>query len=179
MKTALIAVLLAMPTVASAQAQDQAAAARAAGGCGPEQVEFDVKTDKTQHAPAQPDPGKALVVVLEHEKSDPGFKIGAVTTRIGLDGAWVGANHGASFLAFPVDPGDHRVCAQWQSTFKRYSKLASAASLYAEAGQIYYFETRVDERSHDQPAVRIDPLDPAEAQILLATAAQSVSHPKK
>lgn len=177
MKIFLVALLFAMPPIA--QAQDPAAAARAAGGCGPDQTEFDVKVDKTQHEPGQPAPGKALLVVLEEEKFDAGFKIGAVTTRIGLDGAWMGANHGASFTAFSVDPGDHRVCAQWQSTFKRFSKLAAAASVSVEAGQIYYFETRVNERTHDQPAVRIDPVDPAEAQILLASAGQSVSHPKK
>jgi hypothetical protein len=177
MKNMLLFLLFVIPIVA--QAQDPASAARSAAGCGPEEVEFDVKTDKTQHAAPQPQAGKALVVVLEQEKSDVGFKIGAVTTRIGLDGAWVGANHGSSYLAFPVDPGDHRICAEWQSTFKRLSKLASAASLTAEAGQTYFFETRVDERTHDRPAVRIDPLDPAEAQILLASSSLSFSHPKK
>lgn len=177
MKTVLAVLLLAGP--AFAQTQDPAAAARSAAGCGPQEVQFDVKIDKTQHAPAPPSSGKALVIVLEQEKSDPGFKIGAVTTRVGLDGSWVGANHGSSFLAFQVDPGEHRVCAQWQSALKRISLLASAATLLAEAGQTYFFETRVDERTHDRPAVRIEPLDPAEAQLLLASAGQSVSHPKK
>ncbi|MFY9531896.1 MAG: hypothetical protein WAR24_23580 [Candidatus Acidiferrales bacterium] len=38
----LLLLLLASPVFA----QDQAAVARAAAGCGPDQVEFDVKTDK-------------------------------------------------------------------------------------------------------------------------------------
>lgn len=177
MKTLLAILLLAAP--AFAQTQDSAAAARSAAGCGPEAVEFDVKVDKAQHSLAQPVTGKAAVVVLEQEKYDPGFKIGAVTTRVGIDGAWVGANHGSSFLTFQVGPGEHRICAQWQSSLKRISKLASAATLVAEAGQTYFFETRVDERTHDHPAVRIEPLDPAEAQLLLASAGQSDSHPKK
>jgi hypothetical protein len=51
-------------------AQDRAAAARAAAGCGPDKVQFDVKTDKQQHSESQPEGGKALVYVFENEKRD-------------------------------------------------------------------------------------------------------------
>jgi hypothetical protein len=80
------------------------------------------------------------------------FKIGAVKIRIGLDGQWVGANHGNTYFYFPVDPGDHNFCANWQSSHGRLLKLSSAVSLTAEEGQVYYFPTKVDERSHDNPA---------------------------
>jgi Protein of unknown function (DUF2846) len=166
--------ILTVPVVA----QDQATA-RAAAGCGPANVEFDVKTDKKQHSEATPEAGKALVYVFEEEKQDPGFVIGAVTTRIGLDGQWVGANHGKSYFFFSVDPGDHNLCASWQSSLSFRSKLASAASLAAEAGKVYYFRAKVDERTHEQSALKMELVDPAEGKLLLADSALSEPHPKK
>jgi len=177
MKNLMVLFLLAVLTM-PVFAQDQAAA-RAAAGCGPDNVEFDVKTDKKQHSEMTPEVGKALVYVFEEERLDPGFVIGAVTTRIGLDGQWVGANHGKSHFAFPVDPGDHNLCTGWQSSLGFRSKLASAASLTAEAGKVYYFQTKVDEREHDRPAVKLEAVDPAEGKLLLAESSQSTSHPKK
>jgi hypothetical protein len=172
----LIVVLLTLP----AFGQDQAAVDRAAAGCGPDKVQFDVKTDKHPQSEAQPEAGKALVYVFENEKRDrDALPILNVTTRIGFDGQWVGANHGESYLFFSAAPGDHSLCASWQSSLSMYSKLASAASLTAEAGKVYYFQTKVDERNHHQPAVRLEPVDPAEAKLLLAGFSLSSSHPKK
>lgn len=172
-------VLFAMPMIAHGQDSQDAAALAHAAGCGPSEVEFNVKTDKNQHPTPQPEAGKAMVYVFDTIKLDPGLVIGTVTLRIGLDGSWMGANHGDSYFYFAVDPGDHRICAQWQSTFGRLSKLASAASLTAEAGQVYYFRANADARSHDRGAVRLEPLDPAEALLLTSFSAYSTSHPKK
>jgi hypothetical protein len=178
MRTVLAVLLFAFLTL-PVFAQDQAATARAAAGCGADNVEFDVKTDRNQHPEGQAEAGKALVYVFEDEKTDPGLVIGAVTTRIGLDGQWMGANHGKSYFFFSVDPGDHSVCASWQSSLKRLSKLAAAASLTAARGSVYYFQAKVDARSHDRPAVWMEAVDPAEAKILIASASLSTSHPKK
>jgi hypothetical protein len=179
MKSLLAILLFAMPMIARGQdTQDAATLARSAG-CGPSQTEFNVKTDKNQHPTPPPASDKAMVYVFDSIKLDPGLVIGTVTLRIGLDGDWMGANHGDSYFYFPVDPGEHRVCAQWQSTFERLSKLASAASLTAEAGQVYYFRAIADARSHDRGAVRLEPLDPAEAVLLTSSSAFSTSHPKK
>jgi len=167
--------LLALPGLA----RGQAAAARAAAGCGPKQVQFDVTTDKKQHTVGQAEAGKTLVYVFEDETRDPNQRLGNVTIRIGVDGQWVGANHGKSYFFFPVDPGEHAVCANWQASFKMYSKLASAASFTAEAGKAYYFRTSVEERTNYPPAVRIEAVDPAEGQLLVAGSALSSSHPKK
>lgn len=168
--------MLAVPV----QTQDKTAAARTAAGCGADNIQFDVKTDKSQHPQGQVPAGKALVYIFEVEKTEAGaFKIGAVTIRIGLDGQWVGANHGNTYFYFPVVPGDHNICANWQSSLGRVSKLASAVSLAAEAGKVYYFLTKVDEQSHDNPAVWMEAVDPAEARLLIASASLSNSHPKK
>jgi hypothetical protein len=171
--------LFAIPVVAHPQKTQDAATLARAAGCGPNEVEFNVKTEKNQHPTPQPEAGKALVYVFDTIKLDPGPTIGTVTLRIGLDGSWVGANHGDSYFYFPVEPGDHRICAQWQSSFGILSKLASAASLTAEAGQVYYFRAIADARSHERGAVRLEALDPAEALLLTASSAFSTSHPKK
>jgi hypothetical protein len=179
MKSMLVVSLLTMLAV-PVPAQDQVTAARTAAGCGADNVQFDVKTDKSQHPQGQVPAGKALVYIFELEKTDAGaFKIGAVTIRIGLDGQWVGANRGNTYFYLPVAPGDHNFCANWQSSLGRVSKLSSAVSLTAEAGQVYYFATKVDERSHDNPAVWMEAVDPAEAKLLIASASLSNFHPKK
>lgn len=162
-------------------AQDQAAAARAAAGCGADGVDFGVKTDKSKHPLAQPEAGKALVYVLEYERRNTTFNIGngGITTRVGLDGHWVGANHGASYFFFSVDPGEHRLCTNWQSSFKTFSKLGSATSFLAEAGKVYFFRVEVELRPEHLPAVRIDPVDNADGQFQISSSAFSTSHPKE
>lgn len=153
--------------------------------CGPEKTQFEVKTDKHGHPKAAADPDKAVVYVFERVWLDAdAVPVNLATIRIGIDGRWVGANHGNSYFSFAVDPGSHAVCADWQSSWVRISRpgssanLASAASLTAEAGRVYYFQADVDERSHHQPMVTIEPLDPAEAKLLIATSAISSSRPK-
>lgn len=174
-----LAVFFLASFAASVFAQDQAMAARTAAGCGADNTQYDVKTDKTQHPQGQIPAGKALVYVFEQERTDPGFKIGAVTIRVGVDGQWIGANHGNTYFYFPVDPGDHSICANWQSSIGKIAKLASAASLTAAPGQVYYFQTKVDERSHDTPTIWVQPVDPAEAKLLIASASLSNFHAKK
>lgn len=104
--------LLALPLIGRAQTTDL----RTAAGCGPTNMQFNVKTDSTHHAVNQPEPGHALVYVIVQGKPEGGEA--RVTTRVGLDGNWVGASHGASYLSFPVIPGDHHVCTDWQSSLK-------------------------------------------------------------
>lgn len=177
-------VFLALPLAA---AQDPAAVILGSG-CGPDKIQFDVKTDKHQHAESRPEPGKALVYVFEQVKLDSDeLPVNLATVRFGLDGQWVGANHGNSHFSFAVDPGDHALCASWQTTWVKISRLASAAdlssaaSLTADAGRVYYFEAAVDERNHDhpQPGVKLRAIDPAEGKLLIAGSSLSSSRPKK
>ena len=89
-KFLLLGLLLVTPVLA----QDQAADLRTEAGCGPAKTKFDVKVDKKQHVVTQPEAGKALVYVFEEYQSDPRYPpIGHLTTRVGLDGKWVGATH--------------------------------------------------------------------------------------
>lgn len=157
-------------------AQDQAAAAHAAG-CGPNEIKFTVKTDKKQHPTAQPSSGKALVYVFGGEDIDvSGFAIGGregLTTRWGVDGAWVGAGYRNSYFFFSVDPGDHRLCAGRQSN----SKPSAAMTITLEAGKAYYFRTKTHHLGTG--GEELEPIDPAAAQLLIAASPFTVFEPKK
>jgi hypothetical protein len=174
----LFATIPALATHAQNNDQDAASLARAAG-CGASDVKFNVKTEKNQHPTAQPESGKAIVYIYNAVRTGASINIGSITVRVGLDGEWVGANHGQSYFYFPVELGDHRICAQWQSSIGRLSKLASAASLSAEPGQTYYLRAFVDTGTHGEPFVKLEPLDPAEAILISANSAFSTSQPKK
>jgi hypothetical protein len=162
-------------------AQDSGSAPRAAAGCGPSQVQFDVKANKNLHTTAQPEPGKALIYVFEEERRDSGTTwLGSVTTRVGLDGSWAGANHGKSYVSISADPGEHRLCTDWQSSLKTLFKVGSAATLTAEAGKIYYYRTIVYYPTKErEPQVKLEPLDSAEGQFLISSSAFSRFQPKK
>jgi len=140
-----------------------------------------VKTNKNQHAVTHPESGKALVYVVVEERSDPhAMQIGHVTTRVGLDGNWVAANHGGSHVSFAAEPGEHRVCTDWQSSLKSVQKLNAAADLTAEAGKTYYYRMEVTIPWKDHAAqVRLKAVDEAEGLLLVSKSALSTWKVKK
>jgi hypothetical protein len=136
-KMLLVVLLLALP--ARAQGQDQATEALPMTGCGPEKVEFDVKTDKKQHPTGQVEPGKALVYVFDDERRDPHSSYwGDMTVKVGVDGTWMGATRYQSYFFFPVDAGVHRMCAGWQSRLQKFAKVHTAASFSVVTGEVNY-----------------------------------------
>lgn len=140
--------------------------AAAEAACGPYNAKFDVETQGGPHKLQPPDPGKALVYIIEQDWG-PG-----VTARAGFDGAWVGANRGNSFLFFSVDPGEHHLCTDWVTGYLN-GRVASLAPLTAEAGKTYYFRLRIS------PYFDLDPVNSDEAKLLIASSLLSISHPKK
>ena len=178
MRVALMFLFLA----SSALAQSQPASTPPSTSCGPSQVKFDVKLDNTQHSLGQPEPGKALIYVIEVFQRPPG-ELGIPTIRVGLNGAWVGANHGSSYLSFSVDPGEHHLCTNWQSVFKRLSDQHSLTSFTAQAGKTYFFRVQVYEESAGGKGqfwtIDLQPVDTDEGNYLLASAPLSLSKPKK
>jgi len=137
-------------------------------------MQFDVKLDDTLHVLAQPEAGKAIVYIFEDDFSGP-------TMRIGVDGSWVGATTGKSFIYFTLAPGDHNVCTEWQSTvFKKTSeRIGAARTLTVEAGKVYYLRMTFEEVRQTSGRIRFELSDNAEGQFLLSSSALSNSHPKK
>ena len=177
MKAALVVILFAT----SAFAQDQSAIASVEAACGPKEVQFDTETAQNQPL-SQPEAGKSLVYVVEVFDKVVG-QISRPTLRVGLDGKWVGADKGNSYLSVSVDPGEHHLCTRWQSHWRRYSNEAAFAGFTADSGKIYYFRARIAELGGSGGAsnfsLDLEPLNPDEGKYLVASSAFSVSHPKK
>ena len=108
-------------------------------GCGPGNENFDLKTEPniSQPDPA-PTPGKALVYFVQDDRyflSRP-----RPTVKWGVDGSWIGATRSLTYFHIAVDPGEHHLCAQWQSAvILSESKQTAVAHFVAEPGRVYYF----------------------------------------
>jgi hypothetical protein len=168
MKVALIALLFA------ASAFAQAPIDSAASACGPDRVDFKVKLDKSQHAPAQPVPGKALVYFIHDAGTEE--LLAYPTTKMGMDGRWLGANHGDSYFYVSVEPGEHHMCADLQTS--RYEDRTEFAHFQAEAGKVYYYRTRLV-MSRAMELLELDPIDSDQGRFLIESFPLSVSKPKK
>ena len=167
MKIALGALLFAVST----WAQDPTAITNAA--CGPWNVSFNVALDQSLHTPAQPAPGWALVYVIHDAGTSSLFAY--PTTKLGVDGKWVGANHGDSFLSFSVEPGEHHLCTTLQSSI--VDDRVEMAHFTAEAGKVYYFRTRLV-LSKSVDLLEMQPVDSDQGKCLIESYPRSVSTPK-
>jgi hypothetical protein len=142
--------------------------------CGSPTAQFDVKIGPETRPTAQPQDGKVLVYVVEDQQ----FKfVKDATVRVGLDGAWVGANRGNSYLAFSVEPGEHHLCADWQSSFA--GRLLSLAKFTAGAGKIYYFRARTTGAKDERSALDLESVNSDEGGLLVSRAQPSISTVKK
>jgi hypothetical protein len=179
--TFLLLAFSAFPTLA----QSQADSARTAAGCGPGLAMFDVKVDKKQHPVPAPSEGKALLFFVQQFHTNANIKIGGITSKVGIDGKWVGANHGDSYFFIEVDPGEHRVCSGVQATLGPLTKLGSAFTLTAESGKSYFIRTRIvsdvpatQGGTAPSPEFHFAIIDSAEAAFSISTAGLSKSHQK-
>ena len=155
--------------------QNQPSPVPANGGCGPSATFFDVTTSKNQHPMmVQPEQGKALVYVIEDIEAGP-------TMRVGMDGVWVDANKGKSYLSVSVDPGEHQFCTNWQSRAagKGSTRIGAAVTLTTEAGKVYYLRMQSYERTESDRSIKLEPVETAEGQFLVSSSALSNFHPKK
>jgi hypothetical protein len=109
-------------------------------GCGSADVKFKVETGSgsEEHRAT----GKARLYVVEAFRR-PIFEFRNPTIRIGLDGHWLGATNINHFLASTIDPGEHRICVQWQTTQSALSRKVKTAAFVAVAGGEYYFRVGI------------------------------------
>jgi hypothetical protein len=176
LKLLIAVILIGLPVYAQAQSsQDQSA-----GGCGSSKDGWDVSTTKQPPPAPKPESGKALVYIIQTMVDAPPIGGNKATTRLGMDGNWIGANHGNSYFYFSVDPGEHSLCTDWQSVLYTRSGLVSATDLNAQAGEMYYFRISVrDVTNYRDGDVEIAPMARAEARLLLQDSQFATSHPKK
>jgi hypothetical protein len=168
MKVALVAFLFA----ASALAQGPSGVL--APACGSGDVDFKVKLNYAAHTVEQPEPGKARIYFIHDAGTSALFAY--PTTKLGVDGAWVGAGHGNSYFSISVEPGEHHLCAILQSSVVEDRK--ELAHLTAQAGKTYFYRTRLV-MSKEVELLELEPLDSDQAMYLIASYPLSVSTPKK
>jgi hypothetical protein len=149
-----------------------------APGCGADGQKFSVSTGGAK-PDAQPAAGKALVYFVEDDTEFA--SVPKPTTRVGVDGTWLGATHGNSYLFLTLDPGEHHLCSSWQTAVVLGNGHPSAAAHFtAAAGGVYYFEMRNRwwrDVGHAETSLR--PLDSDEGQLLISKYDYSASKPKK
>jgi hypothetical protein len=169
-----VAVLLLL-CIAPALAQDNSTGNDPRAACGPFTVKFETH-ESSNSPPAQAEPGKALVFVVEDYKP-LGNVVGKPRLIIGLDGTWIGATHGYSYLYFPAQSGEHHLCVSEQSHLGVLAKVAFAR-FHAEPGKVYYFRAREMEFRTTQ-YLDLDSIDPDEGKYLVGSAQLIASKPKK
>ena len=155
----------------SVPAAAQSAATFYQQACGPRDASFSVQQVNKQ-APTAPDPGKALVYVIQRS---PGIRF---VTRVGLDGAWARVIDGDSYVPLTVTPGEHHLCAATQD---RKNPEAELIHFKAEPGKVYYYLVRCMPGSNDSGrfiTMSLDVVDSEEARYLIASDTQSVAKPK-
>ncbi len=150
---------------------------RLASACGPAHINYKVDLDRSQHGPVPPEAGKALVYFI-HEAGIPFEKltIGYPTTKYAVDGSWVGADHGDSWFAVAVAPGEHHVCTVLQSSF--VDQRVELAHFTAEAGKAYFFRTRLV-MSGSVELLELERIDSDQAVYLISSYPLATAHAKK
>lgn len=173
-----LAFLLLAPSVF---AQSSGSSAFVPDACGPAKEEFSVKADKNNHTIGQPETGKALVYFIEEYPLAAGLI--HPTVRLAMDGKWIGANRGGSYFSFSVAPGDHHLCASWQSESADIATQYSLMPLTAEEGKVYFF--RIEPRAEAYRGLgeawskELEPVNLDEAKYLISTLPLSISRVKK
>lgn len=143
--------------------------------CGPDQVNFAVRTEDSPQPVLQPEPGKALVFVIS-EILKP--------MRAGMDGGWVGANAAQSYFSFSVDPGEHHFCAEGKFFLGSKGKRISLTSFVAESGKTYFLRARLFpdfpvEHGRFPIFFDLELINPDQGEYLVETSPHSISYPKK
>jgi len=144
--------------------------------CGPG-TNFKVKLESPPATPVLPPAGKAEVVFIHDVGGGPFTGLFAYpTSRYAIDGAWSGANHGSSWFAVSVEPGEHHVCTNLQTSV--VGELTELAHFTAVAGKTYYFRTRLI-MSRQVELLDLEPIDTDQGDYLTKIYSLSVATPKK
>jgi hypothetical protein len=136
--------------------------------CGRDDAQFKVTTEASQPLPV-PASGKAQIVFLETEDT-AGMVLSGVITRLGVDGAWVGATKGNSYFALSVVPGQHHLCANWPADFSTEWARTGLDSLNAKPGKVYYYRIKIRHirtREADEHSLDLTPVNEDEGKYLV------------
>jgi hypothetical protein len=151
---------------------------KAPAACGSWDINFDVKLDASPQTPAEPESGRAKVYFIQDAGTLLSFGYPTATTKIAIDGNWVGVNEKRSYFSVSVEPGEHHVCVVEQ-THMPWEKV-ELAHFVAEAGNVYYFRIQRSQfQNGSTQYLEFHPADSDEAKYLIASDPLSVSRAKK
>lgn len=154
-------------SLAQTHSQDETTVA-----CGKADTTFSVHFEKNRFASRVSDSQNATVYVIEQFVSNDKGHFGRPTIRQGLDGQWIGATQGLSYVAALVAPGAHHLCSQVQSHTKKLSSMISLNNFIAEANHSYYFRSQIHT---DSTPLALEQVSEDEGKYLLSEAPLSKS----
>jgi len=134
--------------------------------CGDLRVSMAVDLDNAHHDIAQPEPGKATIYFIQDTGTflkTPAYP----TSKIGIDGNWVGTNKKNSYFSVSIDPGERHLCAAVQSSFV-HEKTIALAHFTAEAGKVYFYRTKMFFADTNLEYFDLNPVDQDEAAYLIS-----------
>jgi hypothetical protein len=158
---------------ATAQDSSQSLMRKATSACGPAETRFAVSAAPSSFVvPVSHDQAKVFFIghALKGSFSGP-------VIRLGIDGRWVGAVKGNSYIVIPVTPGTHHFCAQVQGRgADGYFGSDVALNVFTlHSGETCYLAI-------DSPDVvplgilTLDALNTDEAKLLIALSRQVLPH---
>lgn len=165
---------------ASGLAQKAPDAASPLAACGDENAAYSVARGPVGDNATAPGADKATVYLIEvYNLKDKG-RFARPTLRQGLDGVWLGATQGFTYVSATVAPGVHHLCSRWQSMFGALSQQISLNSFDAVAGKKYYFRVQINVEggTGDAPgpaSIDLQQVSEDEGRFLVSEAAQSIS----
>lgn len=134
--------------------------------CGKDDVHFKVKTTAPAASLQRPEDGKGQIVFLE---TLYGPMLPHPLVRFGLDGAWTGASKGNGYFVVSAAPGEHHLCAAWQSSFSMLTDHPGAMPLHVEAGKTYFIDYEITSAGKGANVIRFHQLNDDEARFFLRT----------
>jgi hypothetical protein len=162
--------LLLLPTAAQTAPKPSSPLA----ACGDPQTMFNVSRGEVKDRIDPPEPGEATLYIVEFYGLGDTGRMSRPLLQLGLDGQWIGATQGITYVSASIPPGEHHLCSMWQA----HGSPWNSASLYnfrAEAGKRYYFRAQIDDKGY---YVDLQPVSEDEGRLLVSQAARSISRPK-
>lgn len=150
--------------------------------CGNDNISFSVSRGAVG-GQTESTSDKAMLYIIELTDLGDKGRAGRPLIRQGLDGKWIGATQGFTYVSTTVEPGHHHLCSHWQSSLRRQSAQISLNNFDAVAGKSYYFRVQIGYEATingGAPAmIDLQPVSEDEGKFLISEAAQSISKPKK
>jgi hypothetical protein len=148
--------------------------------CGEDKVSFDVDRGEVRDQMDPPEEGQATLYIVELFNLRDKGKFGRPTLKHGLDGHWIGATQGFTYVSASIAPGMHHLCSKWQSHFGKLSDQVSLYNFNAEPGKRYYVRAQINVMGdNDVLSMDLEQVSEDEGRFLISEAARSVSKPKR